>query len=155
MDMVERFFSIQYAGRKDLFEGLSIWKEEKYRELQGTYPVIALSFSSVKETSFQDVRKQICQAILELYNKYDFLLESGHLNKKEKQFYHAVSVEMENYIASSALRSLSDFLCRYYGRRVIILLDEYDTPMQEAYINGYWKELVAFIRGLQQQWALK
>ena len=148
MDMVERFFSVQYAGRGDLFEGLFIWQEENYQSLQGTYPVIALSFSNVKETSFQAARKQICQTILELYNKHDFLLESGCLNEKEKEFYQAVSAEMEGHIAAVALRNLSDFLCRYYGRRVLVLLDEYDTPMQEAYMSDYWDEMVAFIRGL-------
>ncbi len=148
MDMVERFFSIQYAGRKDLFEGLSIWQEDGYPNLQGTYPVIALSLSNVKETSFTGARKQICQTILELYNKHDFLLESGCLNEKEKEFYHAVSAEMESYLAAVSLRNLSDFLYRYYGRRVLILLDESDTPMQEAYVNGYWEELAAFLRGL-------
>lgn len=150
MDMVEKFFSIPYTKRADLFEGLSIWQEEKYRELQGTYPVIFLSFSSVKETSFSDARKKICQIMLGLYTKYSFLLEGDYLSEKEKQYYQSVSVVMENYVASSSLRMLSEFLYRYYGKRVIILLDEYDTPMQEAYLNGYWEEMVAFTRGLFQ-----
>ena len=59
MSMVEQFFSIDYAGRSDLFEELSIWQDEKYRQMQGTYPVIALSFAKVKETSYQDARKRI------------------------------------------------------------------------------------------------
>ncbi len=133
-----------------MFEGLSIWQEEKYRELQGTYPVIFLSFSSVKETSFSDARKKICQIMLGLYIKYSFLLEGDYLSEKEKQYYQSVSVVMENYVVSSSLRMLSEFLYRYYGKRVIILLDEYDTPMQEAYLNGYWEEMVAFTRGLFQ-----
>lgn len=85
MDMVNKFFSVEYAGREDLFAELSIWKDEKYRELQGTYPVIFLSFAGVKETSFPDARKSICQIIENLYNKYDFLLESDHLNEREKK----------------------------------------------------------------------
>ena len=148
MSMLEKFFSVKYAGRGELFEGLSIWEDEKYREMQGTYPVIALSFARVKATSFSDARKEICQIIKELYNKSDFLLESGCMNEDEKEMFRSVSAEMENYIAGGSLRALSDYLMRYYGKKVIILLDEYDTPMQEAYISGYWDELAEFIRSL-------
>ena len=87
MSMVEQFFSVNYAGRSDLFEGLSIWQEEKYRQLQGTYPVIALSFAKVKETTYQNVRKRICQIIMNLYNQFDFLVDSGKLNDSEKEAY--------------------------------------------------------------------
>ena len=148
MSMIQQFFSVDYADRKDLFEDLAIWKEEKYRKLQGTYPVISLSFANVKETLFSDTRKVICQIITDLYRKYDFLLESGHLSKEEQASYRQVSAEMEKYMVSGSLRALSDYLTRYYGKKVIILLDEYDTPMQEAYIHGYWQELVDFIKGL-------
>ena len=148
MSMLEKFFSVKYAGRGELFEGLSIWEDEKYREMQGTYPVIALSFARVKATSFSDARKEICQIIKELYNKSDFLLESGCMNEDEKEMFRSVSAEMENYIAGGSLRALSDYLMRYYRKKVIILLDEYDTPMQEAYISGYWDELEEFIRSL-------
>ena len=128
MSMLEKFFSVKYAGRGELFEGLSIWEDEKYREIQGTYPVIALSFARVKATSFSDARKEICQIIKELFNKSDFLLESGCMNEDEKEMFRSVSAEMENYIAGGSLRALSDYLMRYYGKKVIILLDEYDTP---------------------------
>ena len=148
MSMLEQFFSVKYAGRSDLFEGLSIWQEEKYRQMQGTYPVIALSFAKVKECSYPEARKKICQIITNLYNQYDFLVSSGKLNEKEKELYQKVSADMEGYIATDSLNMLSEFLMRYYGKKVIILLDEYDTPMQEAYVDGYWDELVVFIRSL-------
>lgn len=148
MSMMHQFFSVDHADRGDLFEGLSIWEDEKYRKLQGTYPVISLSFAEVKERSFSDTRKTICQIISNLYDKYDFLLNSGCLNEKEQATYQQVSAEMENYMAAASLKTLADYLSRYYGKKVIILLDEYDTPMQEAYINGYWRELVDFIKGL-------
>ncbi len=148
MSMVEQFFSVDYAGRSDLFEGLSIWQEEKYRQLQGTYPVIALSFAKVKETSYQDARKRICQIIKDLYNQFDFLVDSGKLNNSEKEAYHKISADMEDYVAADSLNALSNYLMRYYGKKVIILLDEYDTPMQEAYVSGYWEELVVFTRSL-------
>ena len=154
MSMLEKFFSVEYADRGDLFEGLSIWQEKssdgdyKYRKLQGTWPVIALSFAKVKETSYLNARKKICQIITRLYNKYDFLVDSGKLNEKEKEFYQKVSADMEEYIATDSLNALSDFLMRYYGKRVIILMDEYDTPMQEAYVYGYWEKMNAFIRSM-------
>ncbi len=148
LDMTEHFFSVSHAGRSDLFQNLSIWQEEKYRELQGTYPVIFLSFAGVKATSFPEARKSICQIIKKLYNKYDFLLESSHLNEDERKMYNHISIDMENHIAANSLSALSDYLMRYYGKKVMILLDEYDTPMQEAYVHGYWDELVSFIRNL-------
>ena len=148
MSMTEQFFSVDYAGRSDLFEGLFIWQEEKYRQLQGTYPVIALSFAKVKETSYQGVRKRICRIIADLYRKFEFLADSDKLSEKEKELYQMVSVDMEDYVAAESLNALSGLLMRYYGKKVIILLDEYDTPMQEAYIDGYWEELAAFIRNL-------
>ncbi|GFI65741.1 hypothetical protein IMSAG185_01344 [Lachnospiraceae bacterium] len=148
MSMLEKFFSIDYAGRGELFEGLAIWQEEGYRLLQGTYPVISLSFAKVKAGTFSDTRRQICQIITELYNKSDFLLESGCLNEKEKDDYRKISADMESYLAAGSLNALSGYLLRYYGKKVIILLDEYDTPMQEAYVHGYWDEIVEFMRNL-------
>ena len=148
MSMLEYFFSVKYAGQGDLFEGLAIWQEEAYRQLQGTCPVISLSFANVKESSFPKARKQMCHIITNLYNRYDFLPGSGLLNENEKEIYRKVSAEMEDYIAVNSLNALSDYLSRYYGKKVIILLDEYDTPMQEAYVSGFWGEMVEFIRTL-------
>lgn len=148
MSMVEQFFSVDYAGRGDLFEGLSIWKEEKYRNIQGTYPVINLSFANVKEGSYLSARKKICQILTNLYVKYSFLRDSKVLEEKDKQYFDRISADMDDSDATFALYQLSDFLYRYYGKKVIILLDEYDTPMQEAYVDGYWKELVSFTRSM-------
>ena len=116
--------------------------------MQGIWPVISLSFAKVKEVSSENAKKKICQILTNLYNQYDFLLDSGVLNEKEKEYYGKVSSEMEDYIASDSLNALSNFLMRFYGKKVIILLDEYDTPMQEAFVDGYWKEMTAFIRNL-------
>ena len=148
INMVETFFSVNYAGREDIFKDLSIWQEEKYQKLQGTWPVISLSFANIKGFDFITVRKQICQLIKDLYDKFDFLLSEGCVKKGELEFYTKVSSSMENYVAVHSLRMLSLYLSRYYKKNVIILLDEYDTPMQEAYVCGYWEELAGFIRGL-------
>ncbi len=148
MSMVAKFFSINYADYGYLFEGLPLWEEEKYRALQGSYPVISLSFAKAKENSFLNSRKKICQIITDLYNQYDFLPNSGKLNDNEKYFFRKVSAEMEDYVATDSLNALSGYLKKYYGKKVIILLDEYDTPMQEAYVNGYWDELAGFTKSL-------
>lgn len=148
MSMLEKFFSVKYAGRGDLFEGLKVWEDEKYRQMQGTWPVISLSFAKVKETTYLNARRRICQIITDLYNHFAFLLDSDKLTHGEKERYQQVSAEMEEYIAADSLSVLSDYLMRYYGKKVIILLDEYDTPMQEAWMNGYWQEIVAFTRNL-------
>ena len=148
ISMVEEFFSVDYSGRGDLFEGLSIWEEEKYQKLQGTYPVISLSFARIKETNYHITRKKICQQLTELYAKHSYLLEGELLYETEKEYFKRVNVDMDDADATIALNRLSDYLTRYYGKKPIILLDEYDTPMQEAYIHGFWEEMVAFTRSL-------
>ena len=147
MSMLEKFFSVSYAGRGDLFEGLSIWKDEKYRGLQGTWPVISLSFADIKETSFIQARKKMCRIINELYKQFDFLLKTDLLTESEKKEFW-ISADMEDNQLSFSLKLLSSHLSRYYGKKVLIFLDEYDTPMQEAFANGYWDEMVAFIRSM-------
>ena len=148
MSMLDYFFSNRYADKGHLFEGLSIWEDEKYRALQGTYPVINLSFANVKERDYQTTRKKICQLITKLYAENAFLLDSGILYETDRSYFKRVTEGMDDSDATLALYQLSDFLYRYYGKKVIILLDEYDTPMQEAYVNGYWNELVAFTRSM-------
>ncbi|MCI9624970.1 MAG: AAA family ATPase, partial [Lachnospiraceae bacterium] len=148
MSMTEQFFSIRYAGRGELFEGLSIWEDEKYRELQGTYPVISLSFANVKENGYEKVRYRICQILRDLYVQNYFLLDGDLLTPGEKDYFNRISETMNEEDATMSLHYLSSFLSRYYNKKVIILLDEYDTPMQEAYVNGYWEELVSFTRSL-------
>lgn len=147
MSMVEQFFSVEYTENK-CFQDMDIWKEQKYRELQGTYPVISLTFSSIKERNYQDAKKKICATIQMLYQKYRFLIDEDVLSEQEKDEFLRVSAETPEYEASLTLKKLSAYLNRYYGKNVIILLDEYDTPMQEAYVKGYWQELADFIRNL-------
>lgn len=148
MSMLECFFSNKYEGRTDFFEGLSVWKDEKYRKIQGTYPVISLSFASVKTVEYSVARKQICDLLASLYERNRFLLEKDILSENEKAEYLTISNRMDDATAAQALHKLMEYLSRYYGKKVIMLLDEYDTPLQEAYVNGYWKEMVAFTRSL-------
>ena len=148
MSMVEQFFSVEYADRSNLFEGLSIWDEEKYRNLQGTYPVISLSFANIKEDNFESTKLRIYQLLMDLYNKNDYLLKSEVLNENEREYFLSIKLGMKEVEATMAIHKMADFLSRYYGKKAIILLDEYDTPMQEAYVHGFWEELVVFTRSL-------
>ena len=148
MNTVEKFFSVKYAKREDLFPGLAIWKSEVYRRLQGTYPVISLSFANVKENNYESTVQRMNQIFTNLYYEYSFLLESDALLPEEKEDFRSVSKGMSEVTATMALHQLSRFLYKYFHKKVIILLDEYDTPMQEAYVNDYWEELVAFTRSL-------
>ena len=149
ISMLEQFFSVDYAGRGDLFESTNIWKEERYRQLQGTYPVLSIRFAGIKGINFIDTRRQICQEIVEVYNRNRFLMEQEKVvSDSDRLFFEAVSRDMDNDIAALALKKLSELMTRYYHKKVIILLDEYDTPMQEAYLNGYWNELVTFMGSL-------
>jgi hypothetical protein len=148
MSMLECFFSNKYENQGEMFQGLSIWNEEPYQNLQGTYPVISLSFANVKETTYEKTRKRIYRIITELYNDHIFLLDSDLLTEEEKSYYKKINMDMDETDAAVSIQFLSKCLSRYYGKKVIILLDEYDTPMQEAYVCGFWDEFTSFIRNL-------
>ena len=86
--------------------------------------------------------------LADLYTDYSFLLESDALREGDKEFFRRISVDMDDVEASLAIHNLSKYLTLYYGKKAIVFLDEYDTPMQEAYMGGYWEEMVAFIRSM-------
>ncbi|MBQ8052382.1 MAG: AAA family ATPase [Lachnospiraceae bacterium] len=148
MSMLKCFFSNRYAGRSDLFESKKIWKNEKMRELQGTYPVIFVTFAGVKGTTFPDALAQIKKQIVRVYSENSFLYESNIFDENEKKALGRISEEMSRVDTEFSLNLLSMLLEKYFGKKVLILLDEYDTPLQEAYISGYWDELTAFIRSM-------
>ena len=148
MSMLEAFFSNRYENRPDLFEGLSIWQEEDYRNLQGTYPVISLSFANIKETSYELVVFRICQIIQRMYAENDYLSKSEKLSESERKKVIHYADRLEEKEAVMAINEMSYYLMKHFGKKVIILLDEYDTPMQEAYVYGYWEEFTSFIRSL-------
>lgn len=122
MSMLEQFFSVRYQGRADLFEGLLIWEEEKYRQLQGTYPVISLSFARVKEGDYRSCYTKISEIIRDLYIQYSFLLESDRLVEAEKAFMRKILTagqEKEEEMPS-ALYQLCAFLEHHYGKKVLL-----------------------------------
>lgn len=151
MSMLNCFFSNKYADRSDLFDGLAIWNKEAYRKIQGTYPVIFVSFASVKADNAADAKKQIKSRIAGLYEDHAYLLKNEKLSESEKMAYRQVLAErldMDDVTACDSLNYLCKCLERISGKKAIVLLDEYDTPMQESYVYGYWEELTSFMRNL-------
>ena len=148
MSMLNCFFSRQYAEKGTIFEGLSIWKQEKYRRLQGTYPVIFLSFADVKQNNYQDAVQKIKNIIVDAYRQHRYLEQEECFTQNEKQQMLEITEKMSDVTAQDALKNLSSYLNLLYGKKVLIFLDEYDTPMQEAYIHGYWGEFAGFMRSL-------
>ena len=160
LDMMNSFFSNTYEGRGELFEGLSIWEDKspdgenplsgdyKYRKLQGSYPVIFLSFAGIKGQTFEETKQGIKYTLAKLYESHEYLRNGKGMGKREQNFFDSVSPEMTDGVAVLALKYLSDYLEAYYGQKVLIFLDEYDTPMQEAYVYGYWNEMAGFIRSM-------
>ncbi len=146
LSMLECFFSNQYEGRGELFEGLSIWKEEKYKRLQGTYPVIFLSFASIKSGEPARIKIAIKQVISNIYKSFQYMMESEIFDCGDRKYYSSVNDDMSDETVYIAINRLCFYLERYYGRKTILLLDEYDTPMQEAWLNGCWEEAVSFFR---------
>lgn len=148
ISMLEYFFSIKYADDSSIFEGLSIWNNKQYHELQGSYPVIFLSFADIKANTYENARMEIIHKLVMLYDNYSFLRTSGKLSDKGISYFDSVNSQMDDSAAVMTINHISYYLYLYYGKKVIILLDEYDTPLQEAYINGYWDEMVSFTRSL-------
>ncbi len=148
LNTLECFFSNKYAERSDLFEGLEIWKDEEFRQIQGTYPVIFISFAGIKYTKYESTRRAINGLISNIYNLNREIMEDKRFSDSDRDFFHKVSMDMSDEVASMSLNRLCEYMNRYYGKKCIILLDEYDTPMQEAYVNGFWDELVAYTRAL-------
>lgn len=158
MSMLECFFSTSYSGKGELFEDLFIWNDERYHGLQGTYPVISLSFADIKGSTFEAARDGIVSTLMDLYKKHSYLLQGAVLTDLEKKDFYTLGQHIdedkdvkralsENTICW-ALKNLMAFMERYYHKKVIVLLDEYDTPLQEAYVRGYWNQLTTLIRGL-------
>ena len=146
MSTVECFFSNKYAGRGDLFEGKDIWHEEKYRHLQGTFPVIFLSFASVKTGDVEGIKTAVKKIIASEYRKHKDIMSSSEFDDADRENFASIKKDMGDDTAYTAINELCGYLERCYNKKVIVLLDEYDTPMQESWIAGNWKETVEFFR---------
>jgi hypothetical protein len=160
MNMLECFFSPEYAGRADLFEGLNVWNDPEMRELQGSQPVIFITMAKIKGTTYEDFLRQMNTTMMSVYSRYeDFVSKSEKISADKKEIFRLMYMEMvETMLKKSekkvntdlliqSIAFLSELLSIHYGKNVIILLDENDTPMVESYVKKYWDEVVAFMRG--------
>ena len=148
MSMLNCFFSNKYANRGNLFEGLKVWEDANLREQQGKWPVIFLSFADIKQETYELARKSFNQLLVDLYTPYTWLLDKEIYTEADRAFFRSVRADMTNDVAAVSIKKLSEWLYRYYGKKVLVLLDEYDTPLQEAYIRGFWDEMVSYTRAL-------
>ena len=112
MSMLECFFSTQYAGRGDLFEGLSIW-EGRYRELQGTFPVLFLTFANMKAARYADMEYKITKVFSDLYEQHRYLLDGTLLSRNEREYYEHVKPGMAMQGVADVIHSLAGFMRRY------------------------------------------
>ncbi|WP_256379374.1 AAA family ATPase [Butyrivibrio sp. NC3005] len=148
LSMLDCFFSNKYLNSDQLFKNLSIWHYPQFHNLCNNYPVLFISFASVKGTNYQTARAQIIQEIITLYRNNDNVRNADFLTDMDKLFWSKINYEMTDAIATDSIRFLCEILSKYYNQKVIILLDEYDTPIHEAYTDGFWSEMTGFIRNL-------
>ena len=147
LDTVKTFFSPEFAGQSDLFEDLDVWKDEKFRNLQGTIPVIFLSFARFNNTEYTGIISRIKAALASIYSLFTPLIDLNAIPRAERNLFTSVDDSMTDERAQDSLHYLCKFLTIQHNVKPIILLDEYDTPLQNAWLNGYWDEIVAFMRG--------
>ena len=159
MSMLRYFFEI--GADDSLFDGLQIAENKKLcEEFQGKYPVIFLSFKNVEGLTFADAQYRLTELIAGEAERFAFLAQSDKLTENEKSLYRGLTAVREGRYAlagevlASALQTLSKLLAKHYGQKTVMLLDEYDVPLDKAFQNGYYQEMVALIRGMLGQ-ALK
>lgn len=144
LSMTECFFSNRFEHRMDLFSGLAVANDPGFCSLQGTYPLIRLSFASVKNAS--QMMRSFAYIIRDLYAGQQNLLQSERLSESDREQLRIGAEFTENNDLAPAVHNLCRLMKKHYGKGVIVLLDEYDTPMHEAWLKGNWQETVAFIR---------
>jgi len=148
MSTLNCFFSNKYADRRELFEGLKIWEAPEMREQQGKWPVIFLSFAGIKETNYASTMIKMKKVLVQLFSDFPELYHTDRFDQNEQIALRQIREDMKDEDASMALHLLTRLLKKIYGKEVLLFLDEYDTPLQEAYIHGFWDELVAFTRSM-------
>ncbi len=147
ISMLENFFSI--GKKQEIFRGLKITNETAIcKEYMGEYPVISISLKNVNATSFESAFQLVAQTIAEAAEKVQFLMTSGKLTEDNKKEYRRLLEEMSEAELSGSLKKLTYFLSRHYGIPVILLIDEYDVPLANAYENGYYERMALLIRNL-------
>lgn len=156
MSMLQYFFEDERqwntGEKKDntyLFEGLNIMKEgEKYTSYMGKYPVINLSLKSAKQSSLELAFRCLREEIANEFERHKFILESDDLKDQKEEFLKIAHKNEDTALYTTSLRFLSECLEKYYGKKAIILIDEYDVPLENAFFEGFYKEMVSFLRSL-------
>lgn len=155
LDTVRCFLSTEFAGRgEELFEGLDVWEGGKLaqrdvmRALQGTVPVVFVSFARVKQQNFDDMLARIERLMVTAIGGHAYLCDWDGLTDGDRKALSTVRLGMGAEVCSNVLNLLCDLLYRYWGTKPVVLLDEYDAPMQEAWTGGFWDEASAFMRDL-------
>ena len=153
MSMLKSFFEI--GTDTALFDGLYISQnEELCKEYMGKYPVIFLSLKGVDGLTFEEARSALCELIAGEVRRFKFLLNSSRLDNDEKNIYRdliSLQGEQETTLATKlkfSLKKISELLYQHYGQKTIVLIDEYDVPLDKSFQHGYYREMVALIRGL-------
>ena len=146
MDMVECFFSNKYASRADLFSGLDVWGEVDLRREQGAWPVVSLSFSAAKGASAEAVVRRICEQIARAWRQHRDDIDADSLGDQERDLLEGRTPFVDPMVAPNSLARLCELLEQSMGKRCIVLLDEYDTPLHEAWVGGFWHEVSEFVR---------
>lgn len=158
MSTVECFFSNQYKEKSYLFEGKKVWEYEEMRRLHGEFPVIFMSFAGAKSgynaeaggeeslDCIESMKTAVKKIIVRTYKEFSDIMKSDLFDDNDREYFASIRKDMPDEAAATSISILSTYLEKYYGKKVIILLDEYDTPMQEAWVYGYWNKAVAFFR---------
>ena len=149
LDTVRCFLSLEFAGRGEkLFGGLDVWHDPTMRALQGTVPVVAMSFANVKESTWAGCLAGMRQVVRKAVDAHAYLLESPALSAGDRAFLAHVSDDMDDITAATAVHQLCSMLLAHHGVRPVVLLDEYDAPMERAWTAGFWDEASDFMRQL-------
>ena len=146
MDMVECFFSNKYASRAALFGGLDVWNDAGLRREQGTWPVVSLSFSVAKGASAEAVVRRMCEQIARAWRQHRDDIDADSLGDQERDLLEGRTPFVDPMVAPNSLARLCELLEKSTGKRCIVLLDEYDTPLHEAWVGGFWHEVSEFVR---------
>ena len=147
LSMMKYFFEKTETNHSYLFEDLKIWEVEEYRQKQGQYPVIYLTFKDIKHDSWDKCFYDMSGEIAEIYRQHKYLLET--LDKEQKKYFEKIlSLEAQSVDLQKSIKNLSNYLEKYHNQKVIILIDEYDTPIQAGWINNYYDDIIGFTKGL-------
>ncbi len=151
LSTVRTFFDPQYADHPEYFSKLKVWQDDLCRKLFGTIPVISVSFGGCKGRDYAQSMRGMMSSLNTMYNRHEYLLQSDALTDDDKNEFRRMKsalFDFDGSVVERSINTLCELVYKHYGKRPIILLDEYDTPLLEAYTGGYWDEMIETCRGL-------